>query len=157
VVVTAAAQVYQIRSAAFANWLRLRPYVRRYPHGLGSGLGTFRSGLHLIVVMFYLSHGGEGPPTLGIVPRCQARTKDVKETATVTDSRFKRFLGASQTYRLCSMAQKTKPKSKPDDPAQYKRFLEATRKAEADETKEGADEAFKKVASQAPKAHKDRS
>ena len=38
-----------------------------------------------------------------------------------------------------------KPKPKPDDPAQYKRFLESARKAEADETKEGADRAFKKV------------
>ena len=39
------------------------------------------------------------------------------------------------------------PKSepKPDDPAQYKRFLEAARKAEADETEKGADRAFKKV------------
>jgi hypothetical protein len=33
-----------------------------------------------------------------------------------------------------------------DDPAQYERFLEAARKAEADETEEGADRAFKKVA-----------
>jgi hypothetical protein len=45
---------------------------------------------------------------------------------------------------------KTKPK--PDDPAQYKRFLEAAREAEADETKEGADTAFQKVASVKPKA-----
>jgi hypothetical protein len=37
-------------------------------------------------------------------------------------------------------------KPKPDDPAQYKRFLEAAREAKADETKEGADSAFKKVA-----------
>jgi hypothetical protein len=36
--------------------------------------------------------------------------------------------------------------SKPDDPAQYKRFLEAARESGADETKEGADRAFKKVA-----------
>lgn len=36
---------------------------------------------------------------------------------------------------------------KPDDPAQYKRFLEAARDAQADETKEGADRAFKKVVS----------
>jgi hypothetical protein len=36
---------------------------------------------------------------------------------------------------------------KPDDPAQYKRFLEAARDAGADETEEGADRAFKKVAS----------
>jgi hypothetical protein len=43
-----------------------------------------------------------------------------------------------------------KPERKPDDPAQYKRFIEAAKKAEADETKEGADRAFKKVA--APKA-----
>jgi hypothetical protein len=35
---------------------------------------------------------------------------------------------------------------KPDDPAQYKRFLEAAREAKADETKEGADRAFKKIA-----------
>ena len=33
---------------------------------------------------------------------------------------------------------------KPDDPAQYKRFLEAAREAEADETKEGADRRSKK-------------
>jgi hypothetical protein len=38
-----------------------------------------------------------------------------------------------------------KPK-KPDDPAQYKRFVEAARDAQADETEEGADRAFKKVA-----------
>jgi hypothetical protein len=38
-----------------------------------------------------------------------------------------------------------KPKLKPDDPEQYKRFLEAAKKAEADETEEGADKAFKKV------------
>jgi hypothetical protein len=43
-----------------------------------------------------------------------------------------------------------KPMPKPDDPAQYKRFLEAAREAEADETKEGADQAFKKVVSGAP-------
>jgi hypothetical protein len=35
---------------------------------------------------------------------------------------------------------------KPDDPAQYKRFLEAAKKAEADDTEKGADKAFKKVA-----------
>lgn len=41
------------------------------------------------------------------------------------------------------------PKSerKPDDPAQYKRFLESAHEAEADETEEGADRAFKKVTS----------
>jgi hypothetical protein len=48
-----------------------------------------------------------------------------------------------------------KPKQqKPDDPAQYKRFLEAARDAEADETKEGADKAFKKVASSKSKPSK---
>lgn len=36
---------------------------------------------------------------------------------------------------------------KPDNPAQYKRFLEAAREAEADETEGGADRAFKTVAS----------
>jgi len=41
---------------------------------------------------------------------------------------------------------------KPDDPAQYKRFLEASREAEADETEEGADRAFKKVTTKSPKS-----
>jgi len=49
-----------------------------------------------------------------------------------------------------------KPKSKPDDPAQYKRFLEAAREAKADETEEGADRAFKKVASVKPSARRSR-
>jgi hypothetical protein len=44
------------------------------------------------------------------------------------------------------MVAEPKRKPKPDDPAQYERFLEAARKAGADETKEGADRAFKKVA-----------
>jgi hypothetical protein len=44
-----------------------------------------------------------------------------------------------------------KPKPKPDDPAQYKRFLEAAREAQADETEEGADKAFKKVVIRKPK------
>lgn len=39
---------------------------------------------------------------------------------------------------------------KPDDPAQYKRFLEAAKKAEADETEKGADRAFKKVVIKRP-------
>lgn len=39
-----------------------------------------------------------------------------------------------------------KPARKPDDPEQYKRFLEASEKAEADKTEAGADRAFKKVA-----------
>jgi len=38
-----------------------------------------------------------------------------------------------------------KPDPKPDDPAQSKRFIDAAREAEADETEEGADKAFKKV------------
>jgi hypothetical protein len=36
-------------------------------------------------------------------------------------------------------------KPKPDDPEQYKRFLEAAEKAEAEKTEAGADRAFKKV------------
>jgi hypothetical protein len=43
-----------------------------------------------------------------------------------------------------------KPERKPDDPAQYKRFVEAARKAEADETEDGADRAFIKVARPGP-------
>jgi hypothetical protein len=38
-----------------------------------------------------------------------------------------------------------KPAPKPDDPKQYKRFLESAREAEADETEQGADRAFRKV------------
>jgi hypothetical protein len=40
---------------------------------------------------------------------------------------------------------KTKPP--PDDPEQSKRFIEAAKKAEADETKEAADRAFKRATS----------
>jgi hypothetical protein len=43
------------------------------------------------------------------------------------------------------MAEKKNPK--PDDPKQYKRFLEAAKEAEADETEKGADRAFKRIAS----------
>lgn len=39
-----------------------------------------------------------------------------------------------------------KPERKHDDPAQSKRFIEAAREHEADETKEGADRAFKGIA-----------
>lgn len=39
-----------------------------------------------------------------------------------------------------------KPKPKPDDPDQSKRFIEAAREAEVDETEDGAERAFKKVA-----------
>jgi hypothetical protein len=42
-------------------------------------------------------------------------------------------------------------KRKQDDPAQYKRFLEAAREAGADETEKGADKAFRKVAAGTPK------
>jgi hypothetical protein len=40
-----------------------------------------------------------------------------------------------------------KSELKPDDPAQYKRFLDAAREAEADESNEAADKAFKRVSS----------
>lgn len=39
-----------------------------------------------------------------------------------------------------------KPELKPDDPEQSKRFIDTAREREADETEEGADKAFKKVA-----------
>jgi hypothetical protein len=46
-----------------------------------------------------------------------------------------------------------KPKRpKPDDPEQSQRFIDAARNAEADESEEGADHAFKKVV--APKSRK---
>jgi len=41
---------------------------------------------------------------------------------------------------------------KPNDPAQSKRFIEAARQAEADETPEGADRGFKRATSKAPKS-----
>jgi hypothetical protein len=41
--------------------------------------------------------------------------------------------------------------SRPDNPEQSKRFIEAARKTEADETQEGADKAFKKATSPKPK------
>ena len=39
-----------------------------------------------------------------------------------------------------------KPERKPDNLAQSKRFIDAAKEAEADETEEGADKAFKSVA-----------
>jgi hypothetical protein len=42
-------------------------------------------------------------------------------------------------------------KPKPDDAEQSERFIDTARKAEADETKEGAERAFKKVARPAKK------
>jgi hypothetical protein len=47
-----------------------------------------------------------------------------------------------------------KPKLKPDDPAQSKRFIEAAREAEADESQEGAERAFKSIIKQPKKAKK---
>jgi hypothetical protein len=49
-----------------------------------------------------------------------------------------------------------KPERKPDDPEQYKRFLEAAEKAEADKTEAGADKAFKKVTAKLPKASQEK-
>ena len=43
-----------------------------------------------------------------------------------------------------------KPERKPDDPEQSKRFLEAAKEAEADETERGAEQAFRKVTSSKP-------
>jgi hypothetical protein len=48
------------------------------------------------------------------------------------------------------MGAKSPSKPKADDPAQYKRFVEAAREAKADETEGGADRAFKKVISKVP-------
>jgi hypothetical protein len=46
-----------------------------------------------------------------------------------------------------------KPAPKPDDPAQAKRFVEAAREAQADESEEAADRAFKKIAQQPKRKH----
>ena len=49
-----------------------------------------------------------------------------------------------------------KPETKPDNPAQSKRFIEAARKAEADETEEGAERAFTKVARAKLETHQEK-
>ena len=51
------------------------------------------------------------------------------------------------------MPRNTHPK--PDDETQSKRFIDAAREAEADETKEGAERAFKKVATGSSRAKND--
>jgi hypothetical protein len=43
-----------------------------------------------------------------------------------------------------------KEKPKPDDPEQSKRFIDAAREADADESEQGADRAFRKVAKPKP-------
>lgn len=48
------------------------------------------------------------------------------------------------------MPRKLEPK--PDDPEQSKRFIDAAREAEADETKEGAERAFNKVVPRPPRS-----
>lgn len=46
-------------------------------------------------------------------------------------------------------------KRKPDDPEQSKRFIDTAREREADETEEGADKAFNKVAGKPSPRKKD--
>lgn len=43
-----------------------------------------------------------------------------------------------------------KPTRKPDDPEQSKRFVEAAKEAEADETETGAERAFSRIAKAKP-------
>jgi len=43
-----------------------------------------------------------------------------------------------------------KPKQQPDDPEQYRCFVEAAQEAEADETAKGAENAFKSVVKPRP-------
>jgi hypothetical protein len=50
-----------------------------------------------------------------------------------------------QTTGKKPAARPAKTETKPDDPEQYKRFLEAAKEAEADETAKGADKAFRDV------------
>jgi hypothetical protein len=49
------------------------------------------------------------------------------------------------------MTKDSKRPHKPDDPEQSKRFIDAAKEAEADETEAGADRAFKKVTSKPSK------
>lgn len=55
-------------------------------------------------------------------------------------------------YEIVEHGKKMKPKQgrKPDNPEQSKRFVQAAREAEADESKESADKAFKKLTSKPP-------
>jgi hypothetical protein len=50
-----------------------------------------------------------------------------------------------QTTGKKSAARPAETEAKPDDPEQYKRFLEAAKEAEADETANGADKAFRDI------------
>tara|TARA_R110000850_G_scaffold122706_1_gene240669 strand:+ start:488 stop:652 length:165 start_codon:yes stop_codon:yes gene_type:complete len=43
------------------------------------------------------------------------------------------------------MPRKPRPSVKPDDPAEYERFLATAKKVEADETSEGFERAMKKI------------
>jgi len=56
-----------------------------------------------------------------------------------------------QTDQGIIRAMPNKPKPKPDNPEQSKRFIDTAREREADETEEGADKAFKKVVTPQPK------
>jgi hypothetical protein len=47
----------------------------------------------------------------------------------------------SAEYRISAR----EPKPKPDDPEQSRRFIEAAKYAEADETEKGVDKAFRNV------------
>jgi hypothetical protein len=47
--------------------------------------------------------------------------------------------------RVRSEKAEARKTARPDDPEQYKRFVEAAKEAEADETAKGADRAFKAV------------
>jgi hypothetical protein len=49
-----------------------------------------------------------------------------------------------------------KSKERRDNPEQSKRFIDAARKAEADETEEGAARTFKKITSKPSKVRQDR-
>jgi hypothetical protein len=53
---------------------------------------------------------------------------------------------ADPAYRDMIALMTSKSQPKPNDPEQSKRFLEAARETEADETETGADRAFKHVA-----------
>ena len=53
------------------------------------------------------------------------------------------------------MSTKRRTAPKADDPVQYERFLEAAKNAEADESEEGADRAFKKVTRQKGVSNRD--
>jgi len=57
---------------------------------------------------------------------------------------------------ISPMSRTPKPKTKPDDPAESKRFIDMAREVDADESPDALDRAFKKVVPTKPAASRSR-